>query len=78
MELTPTPNYDQLRQVISSTLRTGQSQAIRAANVHLLETYWRIGQHIVEFEQGGQSKAFLLSTPIPHQVRHNVNRGRDG
>lgn len=57
MELTSTPNYDHLLQVISSTLRTGQSQALRAANVHLLETYWRIGQHIVEFEQGGQSKA---------------------
>jgi predicted nuclease of restriction endonuclease-like (RecB) superfamily len=78
MELTPTPNYDQLLQVISTTLRTGQSQAVRAANVHLLETYWRIGQHIVEFEQGGQSKAEYgtgLITRLAQDLRQRHGKG---
>ncbi|MBL8823345.1 MAG: DUF1016 family protein [Planctomycetia bacterium] len=80
MELTPTPNYDQLLQVISTTLGTGQSQAIRAANVHLLETYWRIGQHIVEFEQGGQSKAEYgtgLITRLAQDLRQRHGKGFD-
>ena len=57
MELTPATQYDCLLQQISATLTTGRTQAIRAASVHLIETYWRIGQHVVEFEQGGQAKA---------------------
>jgi hypothetical protein len=80
MELTPTPNYDLLLQVISTTLRTGQSQAVRAANVHLLETYWRIGQHIVEFEQGGQSKAEYgtgLITRLAKDLRQRHGKGFD-
>jgi len=80
MELIPTANYDQLLHVISATLRTGQSHAVRAANVHLLETYWRIGQHIVEFEQGGQSKAAYgagLITRLAQDLRHRHGKGFD-
>ncbi len=40
-----------------ATLTTGQVRAVQAVNTHLLQTYWQIGQHIVEFEQGGKSKA---------------------
>jgi hypothetical protein len=40
-----------------STLTTGQSRTVRAVNLHLMETYWQVGQQIVEFEQGGQAKA---------------------
>jgi hypothetical protein len=40
-----------------STLTTGQSRSVRAVNLHLMETYWQVGQQIVEFEQGGQAKA---------------------
>jgi predicted nuclease of restriction endonuclease-like (RecB) superfamily len=32
-------------------------RANQAVNVQLLETYWRIGQHIVEFEQDGNERA---------------------
>ena len=78
MELIPTANYDQLLHVISATLRTGQSHAVRAANAHLVETYWRIGQHIVEFEQGGQSKAEYgagLMTRLAQDLRHRHGKG---
>lgn len=49
--------YDALLQQIETALDTGRSQAVHAVNATRLETDWRIGQHIVEFEQGGKAKA---------------------
>lgn len=49
--------YDRLLTRIGSTLTQGRGRAVQAVNVHLMETYWQVGQHIVEFEQGGQAKA---------------------
>jgi predicted nuclease of restriction endonuclease-like (RecB) superfamily len=54
---TPRPDYELLLNQISATFQSGQSQATQAVNVALLETYWGIGRHIVEFEQGGNAKA---------------------
>lgn len=51
------PGYRQLLDQISARFREGQSAAARAVNVQLLETYWAIGQYIVEFEQGGEATA---------------------
>jgi predicted nuclease of restriction endonuclease-like (RecB) superfamily len=42
---------------IGELLHKGREQAGRAVNTVLVQTYWHIGQHIVEFEQGGQDKA---------------------
>jgi predicted nuclease of restriction endonuclease-like (RecB) superfamily len=50
-------NYQQLVSQISETLVQGQQKVVLAANVYLIETYWKIGQHIVEYEQGGSGKA---------------------
>jgi predicted nuclease of restriction endonuclease-like (RecB) superfamily len=49
--------YQTLLGKISETYTFGQAKAIHAVNVVLLETYWQIGQHIVEFEQGGKLRA---------------------
>lgn len=49
--------YQNLLGKISETYTHGQFSANRAINTHLIETYWKIGQHIVEFEQGGNIKA---------------------
>jgi len=49
--------YQTLLSQISAVYTEGQIRAVQAVNTHLLETYWRIGQHIVEFEQGGNVKA---------------------
>jgi predicted nuclease of restriction endonuclease-like (RecB) superfamily len=49
--------YQNLVGKISETYTIGQVRAVQAVNVQLLETYWRIGQHIVEFEQGGKLRA---------------------
>ena len=54
---TPRPDYQHLLVTISDTYISGQVKATQAVNTHLLETYWQIGQHIVEFEQGGNARA---------------------
>jgi len=49
--------YEQLKLQIGELLRQGRVQAGRAVNTILLQTYWQIGRHIVEFEQKGKEKA---------------------
>lgn len=49
--------YNHLLNHISETYTHGRIRAFNAANIALVETYWKIGQHIVEFEQGGGEKA---------------------
>lgn len=51
------PSYQSLLQQISDTYADGQRRAAYAVNTHLLETYWQIGQYIIEFEQDGEVKA---------------------
>ena len=58
MELIPTHNdYQKLVGKITKTYQYGQQRATIAVNNYLVETYWKIGQHIVEFEQGGKAQA---------------------
>jgi len=49
--------YNELIQQIGELLKTGREQAGRTINTILVQTYWQIGKHIVEFEQGGKAKA---------------------
>ncbi|WP_044409584.1 PDDEXK nuclease domain-containing protein [Thiomicrospira microaerophila] len=49
--------YQTLIQQVSQTYLNGQTQALQAVNYQLIETYWCIGQHLVEFEQKGQQRA---------------------
>lgn len=50
-------HYEELKLQIGELLKQGREQASRAVNTILLQTYWQIGQHIVEFEQKGKEKA---------------------
>jgi hypothetical protein len=50
-------NYRQLVSQISDAFVFGQQKAVSAVNSYLVETYWKIGQYIVEYEQGGSGKA---------------------
>jgi len=50
-------NYKLLIGTIGNLLREGRMQAARTVNTILVLTYWKIGQHIVEFEQDGKEKA---------------------
>lgn len=57
MDVTEFKNYDRLIHQISDTYLEGQKNAATAVNTTMVETYWKIGQYIVEFEQGGNVKA---------------------
>jgi len=50
-------DYSTLKKSIGTLLEEGRSQAGRAVNMILVQTYWQIGRHIVEFEQAGSEKA---------------------
>ena len=50
-------SYDELITQIGSTYQNGRAVAYQATNPIIVETYWNIGKHIVEFEQGGKTKA---------------------
>ena len=52
-----TPDYQNLVTLISDTYLKGLNNVYRAINTELLQTYWEIGQYIVEFEQKGKAKA---------------------
>ncbi|MCL1125793.1 DUF1016 N-terminal domain-containing protein [Shewanella surugensis] len=58
--------YDQLIDSITTTFVQGQKNTFVAINTCLVMTYWHIGQHIIEFEQQGETSAKygqqLLST----------------
>ena len=57
MSLTSNDNYHELLEQISRTYTQGRIGAMQAVNGHLIETYWQVGRHIVEFEQGGKVRA---------------------
>ncbi|MDR3269334.1 MAG: DUF1016 N-terminal domain-containing protein, partial [Tannerella sp.] len=50
-------NYQHLVSQISETFVHGQQKAVLTVNAYLVETYWKIGQYIVEYEQGGSVRA---------------------
>jgi len=57
-ELTPIdPPYTKLLDTLDDLLTQGRHDAVQKINTVLLETYWHIGKHIVEFEQQGSSKS---------------------
>lgn len=50
-------SYTELIASIGKALEEGRNTALRAVNTSLVATNWRIGQHIVEFEQHGKERA---------------------
>ena len=57
MEELQNTEYKHLVSQISETFVQGQQKAVFSVNAFLVETYWKIGQYIVEYEQGGNVKA---------------------
>ena len=49
--------YTTLKDEIGKLLQEGRKEAGRAVNHILINTYWNMGQYIVEFEQKGSEKA---------------------
>jgi predicted nuclease of restriction endonuclease-like (RecB) superfamily len=56
-ELSSQDGYRELLEQISQTYTQGRVRAVQAVNAHITETYWQVGRHIVEFEQGGKTRA---------------------
>ncbi len=52
-----TGEYQNLVSRISESYIAGQKRAVQVINTSLLQTYWEIGQHIVEYEQDGKATA---------------------
>ncbi|MFN0034401.1 MAG: PDDEXK nuclease domain-containing protein [Saprospiraceae bacterium] len=73
--------YDGLLQQIKQTYLDGQGSALQMARRQMVLTYWAIGRHIVEFEQGGAEHAVYgsqllerLSKDLSHQLGRGFNR----
>jgi predicted nuclease of restriction endonuclease-like (RecB) superfamily len=50
-------SYTELIDKIGGLLQQGRQQAVQSVNTILVQTYWYIGQHVVEFEQKGNERA---------------------
>jgi len=82
MELTGTDSYRHLLEEISGIYTQGQVRAVQAVNTQLIETYWQVGQHIVEFEQAGNlraeyGKALINQLAADLVVRHGRSFNRN-
>jgi len=49
--------YENLIEQIGFLLQSGKQKASQSVNAILVQTYWQIGRHIVEFEQKGEYRA---------------------
>lgn len=49
----PTTLLDALRELIIQA----RQRAVRSIDIIQVQTYWQIGRHVIEFEQGGQARA---------------------
>ena len=81
MELTGQAGYQQLLAQISDTYTQGRLRAVQAVNAQLIESYWLVGRHIVEFEQAGQvraeyGKALISSLATDLGLRHGKGFSR--
>lgn len=56
-DIIPSNNYSKLVSKISETYVEGKQKAIAAVNQQITDTYWKVGEHIVEFEQDGKQRA---------------------
>lgn len=50
-------NYNQLIDGIGSLIAQSKQHIATTINTTLVQTYWQIGRHIVEFEQNGNNRA---------------------
>ncbi|WP_445370137.1 PDDEXK nuclease domain-containing protein [Methylomonas sp. HW2-6] len=81
MELTQTTDYQTLLERITDGYTQGRVQAMQAVNTSLLETYWQVGRHIIEFEQAGKiraeyGKALISSLANDLSLRHGKGFSR--
>ena len=84
-EVTPVAmdeEYNGLLKQVGKTLEGGRGKLVSAVNSIMVQTYWEIGRHIVEFEQNGHEKAEYgsdvlnrLSRDLTEQYGKGFSRG---
>ncbi len=72
--LTQNTNYNKLVSDIGTLLNNGRKQMANAVNTSMVQTYWSIGKHIVEFEQKGNERAEYGSNLINRLSRDLTER----
>jgi hypothetical protein len=55
----------ELLDALRSLIQQGRQQALRAVDMVQVQTCWEVGRHIVEFEQGGESRASYGKKLLP-------------
>lgn len=56
---------DQLLGGLRTIILDSRMQVVRSVNAVQVQTYWQLGRHIVEFEQGGKSRAAYRAELLP-------------
>lgn len=56
-DATATTSYQRVLTDVAILLTTARQMAARTINAVMTSTYWEIGHRIVEYEQGGQTRA---------------------
>jgi predicted nuclease of restriction endonuclease-like (RecB) superfamily len=78
MELATADDYQKLLDQIAAIYAQGRIRATQAVNQELIQTYWEIGRHIVEFEQGGKAKAEYGKRLLTHLTKDLTERHGKG
>lgn len=71
-------SYDVLLDDIGSTLMLARTNAVQAINTELVKANWKIGRHIVEYEQHGNKRAEYgkeLLVRLSADLKNNFGRG---
>ena len=72
------PTYDALVSAIESLVRDARTGLKAAMNAIMLQTYWRTGEYIVEYEQHGCDRAVYgdgLMRRLAHDLTLRLGRG---
>jgi predicted nuclease of restriction endonuclease-like (RecB) superfamily len=62
---TPSVSLSDLLGQLRSLIAQARQQALRAVDAVQVQTYWQVGRHLVEFEQGGESRAAYGARLLP-------------
>ena len=76
-EISKSASYQELLEKINLIYQEGRKNASIAINAHLVQTYWLIGQYVVEFEQQGEKRATYGNALIKNLSRDlTLNLGK--
>ncbi|MCX6876900.1 MAG: DUF1016 N-terminal domain-containing protein [Verrucomicrobia bacterium] len=74
------PGFDTLLGGLRELIAQARQQALRAVDLVQVRTCWEVGRHIVEFEQGGQTRAEYgagLRAQVATRLTEEFGRGFD-